>query len=458
MNITLKNIDSVNAKLTIAIVKEDYQPQVDKALNDIRRNAVVDGFRKGNAPKMRIQAMYGKSVLVDEVNKLVSNKLFDYIKENKLNVLGEPLPSQEEQKPLDFDNQQDYEFSFDLGLSPDINVKLTKKDKLPYYTIQVTEEMIDKQINSYKANYGTYDQVDLVGEKDMVKGMLTELDESGSVKEGGINDDAAVLMPSYMKEEEEKSKFIGTKAGDIITFNPYKAYEGNEAELSSFLKIGKEEVKNYQDNFNFKITEITRYKEAELNADLFDKVFEKGTVTSEEEFKSKVKEILSQQLTPESDYKFIIDARQLLTEKAKDVQLPDEFLKRWLVESNTEKTIESVEEDYPKIAEDLKFHLIKEKIVKDNEIKVESDEIKEYALKATRAQFAQYGMTNIPDQLLENYSQEMLKKEESIRNLVDKVVEDKLIQVLKGQVTLQQKEVTVEDFQKLFEKENVKEA
>lgn len=453
MNITLKNIDSVNAKLTISIIKEDYQPEVIKALNDIRKNTVVDGFRKGNAPKGRIQAMYGKSVLVDEVNKLVSNKLYTYIKENNLNVLGEPLPSKEEQQPLNFDDQQDYEFTFDLGLAPKIDVNLTKDDKLPYYKISVSDEMVNKQIESYKANYGTYEQADSVEEKDMVKGVLTELDDSNQSQENGLVNDAAVLMSSYFKNEEEKAKFIGSKAGDKIIFNPYKAYDGHEAELASFLKIGKDEVKNHQGNFSFEITEVTRYKEAELNQELFDKVYEPGTVTSEEDFKKKVEETLSQQLIPESDYKFIIDARQLLEEKAKDIQLPDAFLKRWLVESNTERTDEAVESDYPKIASDLKFHLIKEEIVKNNNIKIEAEDIKEYAIKTTKAQFAQYGMTNVPEQLLENYSQEMLKKEENIRNLVDKAVEDKLIAILKDQVTLEDKELTIEEFQKLFEEE-----
>jgi trigger factor len=447
MNITLKSIDPVNATLTIAIVKEDYQPQIEKALNEIRKNSVIDGFRKGNAPKSRIQAMYGKSVLVDEINKLVSEKLYDYIKENKLNVLGEPLPSKNEQKPLDFNNQEDYEFVFDLALAPELNIQLTKDDKVPYYTIAVSDDMIEKQINSYKANYGTYDNTtELVEDKDMVKGTLTELNE------GGLADDSAVLMPSFIKDETEKAKFAGAKVGDTIVFNPYKAYEGHETELSSFLKIKKEEVKNHQGDFSLTINEITRYKEAELNQELFDKIYEPGTVTSEEAFKEKVKENIAQQLAPESDYKFIVDAKQLLEDKAKDVQFPDAFLKRWLVESDPEKrTEESVEQDYPEILKDLKFQLIKENLVKENDIKVETEDVQQAALNATRAQFAQYGMSNIPDDLLQNYAQEMLKKEKSLRNLVDKVVEDKIIGVLKEQVTLAPKEVSVEEFQKLFE-------
>jgi trigger factor len=446
MNITLKNIDPVNATLTIAVEKEDYQPQVQKALSDIRKSVVLDGFRKGYAPKSRVQALYGKSVLVDEINKLVSQKLIDYIKENRLNTLGEPLPSKTEQKPLDFDHQEAYEFTFDLALTPDMNIAFTKDDKLPYYTIAVDDEMVRKQIDSYKANYGTYEKVDSAVEKDMIKGVLTEL------KEAGIRNDEAVLMPSFIKDETEKVKFIEAKVGDTIVFNPYKAYEGHEAELSSFLKIKKEEVKNYTGDFSFEISEITRYKEAELTPELFDKIYEPGTVTSEEDFKDKIKASVIHRLTPESDYKFILDAKQLFEEKAKDIQFPDAFLKRWLLEINPEKTAEEIEENYPGILEDLKFQLFRDKLIKDNGITVENEEVRQYALNATRMQFEQYGLGNLPEQIVDNYAKEMLKKEKTVRDLIDKVVEDKLIGVLKSQVTLEPKEVTLEELQKLFEK------
>jgi trigger factor len=451
MKITLNNIDPVNAELTIEVVKEDYAEEVKKGLKKIRDTSSIPGFRKGMTPPSLIQKMYGKSALVDEVNKLVSKSLYDYIKENNLNVLGEPLPSKKEQAPLDFDNQTDYEFTFDLGLAPVMNAKLAKSDKMPYYTIKVTEEMIEKQITNFKANYGSYDQVNEAEEKDMVKGLLVELNDDNIPKENGIQNENSVLMPSYIKEAEEKAKFVGAKTGDAIIFNPYKAYEGTEAELASFLKVKKEEVKNYTGNFSLQIEEITRYKEAELNQELFDKIYEPGTVTSEEQLKEKIKETIAQQMAPESDYKFILDAKLLLEKKAKDVQFPDAFLKRWLLASNPDRTEAATEEDYPKIIEDLRFHLIKEEIVKENNIQVESEDIRQAALKTTRAQFAQYGMSNIPDNLLENYAQEMLKKEETVRNLIDKVVEDKLITVLKEAATLKIKEVTVEEFQKLVE-------
>lgn len=449
MKITLKNIDPVNATLTVEVAKDDYANEVKKALKGIRDSVNLPGFRKGMAPQSLIQKQYGKPVLVDEVNKLVSKSLYDYIRENKLNVLGEPLPSAGEQKPLDFDNQSDYEFSFDIAIAPEMDVKLTKDDKLPYYSISVTDEMIEKQVNSFKANYGTYSQVeDMSQEKDMAKGLLIELNSEGTP----ITVEDAVLMPSYMKNEEEKAKFADAKLGDVITFNPYKAYDGAEAELASFLKIKKEEVAQHQSDFTFKITEITRYAEAEMNQELFDKAYgPDGGVKSEEDFRNKIKETITAQLAPEGDYKFIVDAKALLEEKAKDIQFPDAFLKRWLVASNEDRTEEMVEQDYSKILADLKFHLIKEKIVKDNNIKIEADDVKQYAINATRAQFAQYGMSNVPDELLENYSQEMLKKEETVRQLVDKAVEDKVIAILKEEVTLEPKEISVEDFQKLFE-------
>jgi len=453
MNITLNKVDSVNATLTIDVAKEDYATEVEKKIKDLRRNAVFPGFRKGMVPLSRIQQMYGKSVLIEEVNKLVIDKLYDYIKEEKLNVLGKPLPSDGEQKPLDFDNQEDYSFTFDLGLAPDINVKLSKKDKLPYYSIEVTDDMIDKQINNYKANYGTYEEVEEVEGKDMVKGTLTELDENGEPKTDGIRNENSVLMSYYMKDEGEKAKFEKAKLNTTIIFNPYKAYEGNTAELSSFLKIKKEEVNNYTGDFSLEIKEITRYKEADMNQELFDKVFEPGTVATEEDFREKTKEMIARQLAPESDYKLLIDARKYLEDKAGKLEIPEAFLKRWLLASSSQRTPESLEEGFPKTMEDLKFHLIKEQIVKDYEIKVEEADIREAAKEATRAQFAQYGMSNIPDHLLDNYVQEMLKKEESVQNLIDKSVEKKLIDVLKEKLTLEPKPITVEEFQKLFEEE-----
>lgn len=451
MNITLNNIDPVNATLTVEIVKEDYAPAVKKELKKIKDTASIPGFRPGMAPASMIQKRFGRDVMIDEINKLVSGKLYEYIRENKIAILGEPMPHAGEQKPLDFDNQEDYEFVFDLGLTPEVNMKLTKKDKVPYYTIRLEEDAIEKQINNLKSGYGTYEQATEIEAKDMPKGLLTELNEDGSVKEGGLSIEDAVLMPFYMKDEEEKNKFTGAKLNSVVVFNPYKAYEGNATELSSFLKIEKDDVANHTGDFSFQINEITRYKEAEVNQELFDKLYGEGVVKSEEEFKEKIKESLTAQMEPESDYRFSFDMKDVILKKTKDLVFPDEFLKRWLIASNPDRTPESLEEDYSKIINDLKFHLVKEQVVKDNEIKVDDNDIKQYAINVARAQFAQYGMANAPQELLENYVQEMLKKEETVRNLIDKVIEDKVVAIWKGQVALQAKEVTVEEFNKLFE-------
>ena len=448
MNVTLNKTNPANATITVDVEKADYVSEVENSLKDLRRNAVIPGFRKGMAPPDFLRQKYGKSILVEELNKVVSKSLSDYIKDNELNLLGEPL-SADDQEPIDLDNGENFVFVFDIGLAPEINVKLTKDDTMPYYLIQVSEEMIDKQIERFKTQHGSYTQEEESEDRDIVKGRLVELDENEEPEANGIIVEDAVLMPTYMKSEDAKAKFISAKLHSVIIFNPYTAYEGNEAELASFLKIKKEEVKNHTGNFSFEIIEITRFKEAELNQELFDKVFEPGTVDSEEAFRKKIKEGMAEQLIPESDYKFVLDARKLLEEKASGMQLPDAFLKRWLLHSE-KRTPESIEEDYPKILGDLKFHLIKEHLLEENNITIEEGEMEEYAKRAARAQFAQYGINNITDDLLDSYAQEMLKKKETYQSLGDKVFEDKLIKVLKEQVTLEPQEITLEEFQKLI--------
>ena len=451
MNVTLNKIDSVNATINIEVVKTDYVNEVENSLKDLRKNAVIPGFRKGMAPPSFLRQKYGKSIQYEEINKLVSKGLSDYIKENLTNLLGEPLPS-ESQEQIDFDKQEDFVFAFDIGLSPEVDVKLTKDDIIPYYTIKITEDLIDKQIEHFKAQFGSHVPVEDVEDNDLLKGDLIELDENGEPKENGIKNESDVLIPKYIKNEEEKAKCLNAKLQSTIIFNPYKAYEGNETELMSFLKIKKEDVKNYTGDFSFKVNEITRFKNAELNQELFDKVFGQGTVDSEESFRKKVKEDLAQQLTPESDYRFFIDALKFLEERASEMQFPEAFLKRWLLASDEKRTPESVEEDYPKMIKELKSHVIKEQLINENNITIEENELQEYARRMTRAQFAQYGMYEIPDDLLEKYAQEMLSKKETYRSLGDKIFEDKLIKLLKEQMTLKPKKIGLKEFQKLFDK------
>lgn len=452
MNISLTNVDSVNAIVKVEVNKSDYQEKVEQQLKAFRKKANVPGFRPGTVPVGMVKKMYGKSILADEINKLVGEGLYKYINENKLNVLGEPLPNAEKQQAIDFAVEGDYDFYFDLALAPEIKLNLSKKDKIDYYKITVDQEIVDKQIASFKANYGKYEKVeDGAKDTDLLKGTATELDADGNPKSGGISTENSVLMASYMKDEAELAKFVGANVGDVIVFNPGKAYDGNEAEIASFLQLKKEELTAIAPEFSFEVKEITRYKEADLNQELFDKVFGKDVVKTEAEFVSKVKEGVEKQLTPDSDYKFLLDARTLLESKAGDITFPDALLKRWLLATGKDKTQESVDADYPKIIEDLKFHLIKEEIAKENDIKIEDADLKAAALEATRAQFAQYGMTNMPDDVFENYAGEMLKNADSRRNLIDRAMEQKIIDVLKSTLGLNEKEISLDEFKKFFE-------
>lgn len=450
MNVSLKNIDAVSGIVKLEIVKADYAEQVEKSLRNFRQKANVPGFRKGMVPMGMVKKMYGKHVLVEEVNKLVSENLFSYIRENKLNILGEPMPNESEQKPINFDTQEDFEFCFDVALAPEINIALSKSDKLPYYEVAIDDEMLNQQIDAYTANFGTYDKADEVEEKDMVKGTVAEL-ENGSPKEGGIVVEDAVLMPAYMKDEAEKAKFVGAKVNSVVVFNPNKAYEGAEVEIASFLKVDKEAVAGITGDFSFEITEITRHQKAEMNQELFDKVFGEGVVTSEEEFKNKIKDALTDQFTPQSDYKFLLDAREVLVQKAGEMKFADDMLKRWLVAANENTTAEKVEEDFPKMIEDLKYQLIKENLVKSNNLKVEDADIEAFAKRVAQAQFAQYGMLSVPEDVLANYAKDMLKNKQTLQNIIDRAVEEKLAAWLKEQVELDVKEVSTEEFGKLFE-------
>ena len=451
MNISLENIDKVSAVLTIKVEKADYADRVEKALKDYRRKASLPGFRPGQVPMGLLRKRFGKDITAEEVNKLLGEKLYAYIKDNNLNVLGEPLPSEDRQQDIDFDTMDEFSFAFDIALAPEINVELNGDDTVDYYDIQVDDKMVDGQVKMYAQRAGSYDKVDSYEQKDMVKGLLAELDENGNTKEGGVQVENAVLLPEYMKNDEQKAIFNGCKVNDVLVFNPYKAYDGHDVEIASLLKIKKEDVPAMQSDFSYQVQEITRFKEAELNQELFDQVFGKDTVKSEEEFRNKIKEILAEQFAADSDYKFILDLRTYLTDKVGKLEYPDAFLKRFMRVSNASKGEKFVEDNYEKSIEELTWHLIKEQLVKANNIKVEQEDITNMAKESTRAQFAMYGMLNVPDELLDNYAKEMLKKKESIEGLVNRVVESKLAAAVKPQVTLEHKSISAADFNKMFE-------
>ena len=450
MKISFENPDKVTGVLTLAIEEADYKENVEKTLKDYRKKANVPGFRPGQVPMGMIKRQFGTSIKVDEINKLLGEKLYGYIKENNIQMLGEPLPNTEKQGQVDFEKENNFEFVFDIAVAPEFKAELTAKDTVDYYNINIDDDLISRQIDMFASRAGHYDKVDEYKDNDMLKGELHELDEKGNTKEGGITVEGAVLMPNYIKVDDQKKLFDGAKNNDVVVFNPKKAYPESDVEISSLLKISKEEAATITADFSYQITEISRFAPAEVNQELFDQVYGKGAVKDEKDFRAKIAEGLKAQLTTDSDFKFIQDVRAYLEKKVGKLTYPDALLKKIMLNNNKDKGEDFVEKNYDNSIKELTWHLIKEQLVKANDIKIAEADIKDAAKEAARAQFAQYGMTNIPDEYLENYASEMLKKQETVEGLADRSVERKLTDALKKVVKLKEKAVSLDDFNKMM--------
>ena len=399
MNISFENPDKVNGLMTITVEEADFKDNVEKTLKDYRKKANYPGFRPGMVPMGLIKKQFGTQVKMDAVNKFVGEQIYKYVKDNNIAMLGEPLPS-EKQVPVDIEKDAPYTFIFDIAVAPEFKIELNGKNKIDYYKIKADDELINKQIEMLQNRAGDYVAAETFDaeKNDMLKGDLRELDAEGNTKENGITVEGAVLMPQYIKVEDQKNLFNEAKLGDIITWNPRKAYPEGEAEISALLKISKEEAKDLEANFSYQITEIKRFEKAELNADFYEKVFGKdGGVSNEEELRAKI------------------------------------------VETNFAASIEQ-----------LKWHLIKEQLVKAHDIKIDDADIKAAAKEGARMQFAQYGMDNVPEEYLDNYVDELLKKRENIDGFVDRAVDRKLTNALKASVKLNEKEVTLDEFNKMM--------
>lgn len=447
MNISFENPDKINGLLTITVEEADYKDNVEKTLKNYRKKANVPGFRPGQVPMGMIKRQFGSSVKMEAINKLVGKKLYDYINENKIQMLGEPIAS-DKQEAVDMEKEAPYTFVFDIAVAPEIKIELNGKNKIDYYNIQIDDKLIDQQVDMLASRMGSYDKVETYEDKDMMKGDLRQLDENGNTLEGGLTVESAVLMPNFIKEEDEKKKFDGAKLGDVITFNPRKAYV-SDVELASFLKIDKDKINDYTGDFSYQITEISRYKNHAVDQELFDNVYGKDEVKDEKAFREKIAEGLKKQLVENSDYRFLIDLRTYCEKKVGKLEYPNELLKKIMKKNNPEKGDDFVEKNYESSLKELTWHLIKEQLVKAQGIKVNNDDIKNAAREATAVQFAQYGMNNIPDEYLDKYADEMLKKEENADGLVSRAIDIKLVQALKGVVKLNEKEISLDDFNKL---------
>ena len=451
MKITFDCADKINGLLTMTVEPADYQEQVEKTLKSYRKKAQVPGFRPGMVPMGLIKKQYGTAVKVDEVNKLMGEKLYEYIRENKIQMLGEPLPNEEKQVPQDFEKDGELTFVFDIAVAPEFKAELTGRDKVDYYTITVDDKLIDQQVEMYASQGGEFVKAEVFSGNDTITGDLRELDKKGNTKEGGITTEGGMVMPAYIKAEDQKKLFEGAKVGDIITFNPKKAYPDNDAEVAALLKVDKEQVKDLKADFSYQITEIRHFQPAEVNQALFDRVFGEGTVKDEKAFREKIAEMLKAQLVSNSDYKFMLDVRAHMEKKVGKLEFPEALLKRVMIQNNQDKGADYVEKNFEGSIKELKWHLIKEQIVAAQNIKVEDEDLKAVAKDAIRQQFAQYGMSNVPEDVLENYAAEQLKKHENLDNFVDRAVDVKLTEALKKVVKLNEKEVSLDEFNKLMQ-------
>lgn len=454
MNISLERIDNVNATLVVNIEKADCHEEVEKVLKNYRKNADMPGFRKGMVPMGLIRRRFGMQVLAEEVNKRMQQEVESYIKANNLEVIGSPIPNEERMKPIDLESQETYEFIFDLPLAPEFDIELNKDDKISRYNIEVSDKMIDDQVESYRNQASVAENVQEYADGDMIKGMIAELDEEDNVKEDGITREDVVLSPKYMKNDEQQAIFNDAKLNDVIVFNPYTAFDGNEAELSSMLTIEREEVEAHKSNFSFQITEIKRMIPANIDQTFFDKIYGEDNVKSEEEMRQRIKEMYTEQFSRDADYKLFMDIKDYASDKVGELEFPAETLKKMMKSQNeqAEKPMdeEEFEKEFPKSLEYLKWELIRTKLMKKFEVKVEQKDIFEKAAEYAKAQFAQYGMT-LPQELEGKYVEQLLAKQENAEMFFNRSMDEKLTNAIKENVTIDQKDITLDDFNKMFE-------
>jgi len=444
MNITKDLVDDLNAVITLKIEELDYQDKVEKVLKDYRKTASIKGFRPGKVPMGMMKKMYYKSALVEEINRLVSDNLMNFINNEDLQILGEPMPHEGEDIAIpDFDTDKEYEFKFDLGLAPEFKSEVTEKDKVPFYTIKVENKVIDEQLEEVKGRFGELKPVDQAGSDEMLKGNLSEVKEEGLVVE------EVSMSLDMMKDDKQKKLFKDKKVGDKVVFDIKKAYP-NDTEISALLKVDKERLPEISENFELEIKEVQKFEKHELNQDLYDKVYGKDVVKSEEEFRNKLAEEMKMNYERESNYKFALDARDYFIKRAK-IELPVEFLKRWIVAGNEKITKEKIDEDFKDYENEFRWQLVKNQIVKANDINVSDEELFEYTVILSRNQFYQYGLYNVPEEQIESYAKEQLEKPEEARRMREQKFDDKIIAFVKETVKLDKKDITLDKFRKLVE-------
>ena len=447
MNVTINKIDAVNATITVSLEEKDYQDNVKKSLREINMTRPEPGFRPGKVPAGLIQKKYGKAVKYDVVNKEVTDALYNYIKDNEIQVLGNPMPATKEEFDLE---AVDFTFTFNVGIAPEIDTHVNKDLTVPYYTIEVSDEMVERQNEMYRNRFGAQVPGETVEPNALVKGVITELNEEGNVKEGGILNENGIVSPQYFKNDDQRAAFMDKKLGDVVKFNPWVACGESVVELSSMLNIDKADAEEAKGEFNFEIKEIIVLRQAELNQEFFDNAVGKDKAHNEEEYKEALKAMIAQQLASDSNYRFSIDAKEAIEKAVGEIELPDAILKDYLMTQDEKFNAENIDEEYQKMRQDLVWQLIREAIAKQYQLKVEEQDILAVARMIAQSQFAQYGMTNLPDDVLDKYGRDIMNDPKSREHIVNQAVDMKLYHIIRENVTLEEKTVTVEQFNELF--------
>lgn len=449
MKVSFENPDKINGLLTITVEDDDYKAEVEKTLKEYRKTANVPGFRPGQVPMGMIRRRFGSAVKMDAINKVLGDELQKYIADNNIAMLGEPLAS-EKQQPQDLEKDGPYTFMFDIAVAPEFDIKLDANDTVDYYEITADDTLIDSQVEMFASRMGQNVEADHYEDGDVLKGDLRQLDAEGNTLEGGLTVEAASVMPKYLKSDDQKKLFDGCKPGDIITFNPSKAYEGSNYELSSLLKVDREKVAEYTGDFSYQITSVQHFEKHAVDQELFDLTFGKDAVKDEKEFREKIAEGLKAQLALDSDMKFLMDVRKYAEDKMGQLTYPDSLLKRIMKQNNKDKDQEFIDKNYEPSIKELSWSLIRSKIAVALGVKIEDEDVKSAAREMAKAQFAQYGMSNVPQEYVDNYADELLKKKEAQQQFVDRAIDAKLVEALKGVVTLNKKSVSLDEFNKMM--------
>ncbi len=447
MNVNFEKLGNVNGEITVTIEANDYTDKISKQLKEIGKKHAEPGFRPGRVPAGLIAKKYGTAVKYDVVNKEVADAVFNYIKDNKLQVLGQPVP--ESDNAFDINNS-DFTFKFKVGLAPEIANPVNKELHVPYYNITVSDDMVNEQVEGLRQRFGRQVPGEETEPNAVIKGTITELNPDGTVKEDGVVVENGIIAPMHFKNEDQKKLFEAKHPGDSVVFNPAATCDANPVELSSMLNIDRDQVEDHKGDFRFDIKEIIVLRPAELDQEFFDNAVGKDKAHNEEEFRAAIKELLALNLANDSNYRFTIDAKDAVVKTVGELELPVEILKEFLIRQGEGITAENVEEEFGKMRSQLEWDLVRDNIASQFDVKVEEEDIFNEARGVVARQLMQYGPNALSEEIVDKYAQEVTKDAKNREMLYQNALNRKTFEVIKENVTLDNKDVTVEEFQKLF--------